>query len=100
MSAPHPTRRTCEELGVCQGRADCTSCPAPVMATPAAAPASAVVAPPPGGYHFAPGVIECHGGLGRATAAALFVLVCLLCAVLALAIVLLLQHTDMGGWPL
>ena len=100
MSAPHPTRRTCEELGVCQGRADCTSCPAPVMATPAAAPASAVVAPPPGGYHFAPGVIECHGGLGRATAAALFVLVCLLCAVLALAIVLLLQHPDMGGWPL
>ena len=100
MSAPHPTRRTCDELGVCQGRADCTSCPAPVMATPAAAPASAVVAPPPGGYHFAPGVIECHGGLGRATAAALFVLVCLLCAVLALAIVLLLQHTDMGGWPL
>ena len=100
MSAPHPTRRTCEELGVCQGRADCTSCPAPVMATPAAAPASAVVAPPPGGYHFAPGVIECHGGLGRSTAAALFVLVCLLCAVLALAIVLLLQHTDMGGWKL
>ena len=100
MSAPQPTRRTCEELGVCQGCTDCTSCPAPVMATPAAAPASAVVAPPPGGYHFAPGVIECHGGLGRATAAALFVLVCLLCAVLALAIVLLLQHTDMGGWPL
>ena len=100
MSAPHPTRRTCDELGVCQGRADCTSCPAPVMTTPAAAPTSAVVAPPPGGYHFAPGVIECHGGLGRATAAALFVLVCLLCAVLALAIVLLLQHTDMGGWPL
>ena len=100
MSAPHPTRRTCEELGVCQGRTDCTSCPAPVMATPAAAPASAVVAPPPGGYHFAPGVIECHGGLGRATAAALFVLLCLLCAVLALAIVLLLQHTDMGGWKL
>lgn len=98
MSAPHPTRRTCEELGVCQGRTDCTSCPPPAAATPA--PTSAVVAPPPGGYHFAPGVIECHGGLGRATAAALFVLVCLLCAVLALAIVLLLQHTDMGGWPL
>lgn len=97
MSAPHFTRRTCEELGVCQGRTDCTSCPAPAAATPA--PTSAVV-PPPGGYPFAPGVIECHGGLGRATAAALFVLVCLLCAVLALAIVLLLQHTDMGGWPL
>ena len=92
MSAPHPTRRTCDELGVCQGRADCTSCPAPAAATPASAPTSAVVLPP--------GVIECHGGLGRATAAALFVLVCLLCAVLALAIVLLLQHTDMGGWPL
>ena len=95
MSAPHPTRRTCDELGVCQGRADCTSCPTPA----AAAPTSAVVLPP-GGYHIAPGVIECHGGLGRATAAALFVLLCLLCAVLALAIVLLLQHTDMGGWPL
>ena len=100
MSTPQPHRRTCDELGVCQGRADCTSCPARVVTTPAAAPSSAVVAPPPGGYHFAPGVIECHGGLGRATAAALFVLVCLLCAVLALAIVLLLQHTDMGGWPL
>lgn len=99
MSAPHPTRRTCDELGVCQGRADCTDCPTPAAATPASAPTSAVVLPT-GGYHFAPGVIECHGGLGRATAAALFVLVCLLCAVLALAIVLLLQHTDMGGWPL
>ena len=98
MSAPHPThsarspRRSCEELGVCQGRTDCATCPTPTGAAPAAAP--------PGGYHFAPGVIECHSGCCRATSAAMFVLACLVCAVLALAIVLLLQHTDMGGWPL
>lgn len=63
------------------------------MATPAAARASAVVLPRRLPLRPQHGVIECRR-LGRSRRAV--VLVCLLCAVLALAIVLLLQHQPGG----